>query len=696
MDLSNLKIEMSSSSAQLDEVVVVAEREALLQAGGSISKLKMTPAKLAALPSLGERDIFRSFQLMPGISAANEHTSGLYVRGGTPDQALTLYDGFTVYNVDHLFGFFSAFNSNSIKDVQLYKGAFDAKYGGRLSSVVEITGKEGNSKQFNIGGDVSLLSLNLFAEAPITENLTTIAAFRRSWRSPIYNEIFDRFSGAGEDDNPLAERFGSSVASFFYDLNFKTTWKPSSRDVFAFSFYNGKDNLDNSIRPELPAFISDLDLGIEITDLTEWGNTGTSLKWSRRWNDRLYSNTLVSYSNYFSDRDRSVDGSFTNTEGEVQEIKRGTLEHSNLLDYSAKTDFEWKLNQQNQIEFGAFYTFNDIAYTYSQNDTSSIIDRRTEGSTYGLYVQDKASLLNGKLDLTVGLRTSYFTETAQPYFEPRLNMAYRLTDQLTLKGSVGRYYQFAKRVIREDVLQGSRDFWVLSDDDRLPVSSSNQYILGASFETKNWLFDVEGYYKSLDGLSEYSLRFTPSFGQVNFDEFFFEGTGTAQGIDFLLQKKYGKWNGWLGYTIGDVRNNFEVYGKSDFYAANDVTHEVKLVNLFKWKQWEFSATWIYASGRPYTAPDGGYQLELLDGTTTDYLTISSKNGLRLPAYHRLDVAATLHFKNSPSSLGFSIFNLYDRINTWYRTFEIVDDQVLATDVNYLGFTPNVTLSIKLR
>ena len=696
VNLEQLLVEMTAAVTQLNQVLVVAEREDLMRASDEISMIKMTPARIAALPSLGERDIFRSFQLMPGVSAANEHTSGLYVRGGTPDQALTLYDGFTVYNVDHLFGFFSAFNANAVKDVQLYKGAFDAKYGGRLSSVIELTGKEGNNRRFNMGGDVNLLSANIFVEVPLSEKLTSIVAVRRSWKSPLYNEIFDRFSGESNNDNPFAARFGTTTKSFFYDLNARLTWRPNDQDVYSLSFYTGKDNLDNSIKPELPSFITDIDINININDLTSWGNTGTSLKWSRKWSKRLYSNTLVSYSHYFSNRDRSVAGSFTNPDGEEESINRGTIEDSDLLDYSAKTDFEWQNGQNSRTDFGLFYTWNDIAYRFSQNDSSSVINRRTEGSTTGAYAQHKLQLFDEKLSLSGGLRINHFSETDQFYFEPRFNFSWQFSDQIKIKGSAGRYYQFAKRVIREDVLQGSRDFWVLSDNDRLPVASNDQIVLGGSYEVGSWLLDVEAYYKKLEGLSEYSLRFTPAFGQINYDEYFYGGTGTAKGIDFLLQKKYGAWNGWIGYTLGDVRNNFEVYGAQDFYASNDVTHEFKVVNLYKWRNWEFAATWIFASGKPYTAPEGGYQLTLLDGTTQDYLNVSAKNGLRLPDYHRLDIAATLHFKGrTPSSLGFSLFNIYNRKNVWYKTFEIVDDTVIGTDVNYLGITPNLTFSLKL-
>jgi ferric enterobactin receptor len=242
----------------------------------------------------------------------------------------------------------------------------------------------------------------------------------------------------------------------------------------------------------------------------------------------------------------------------------------------------------------------------------------------------------------------------------------------------------------------------------LPVASSKQYVAGFSLENTSWLFDAEAYYKTLDGLTEYSLRFTPTGlggggpggggGQVSYEENFFNGTGTARGIDLLLQKKHGRFNGWIGYTLGDTRQNYPVYGASDFYASNDVTHEFKIVGLYKWRNWDFSATWIYASGKPYTAPEGGYQITLLDGTTQDFLNVSAKNSYRLPDYHRFDVAATYNFRlgNAPTTLGLSLFNLYNRANVWYKEFEIIDNQVIATDVNYLGITPNITLGIKLR
>ncbi len=710
--LDNLLVELSPSGQELGEVVITAERKDLLQMNEKVSMLKMSTEKLSLLPSLGEKDIFRAFQLMPGVSAANEQTSGLYVRGGTPDQALTLFDGFTVYNVDHLFGFYSAFNANSIKDVQLYKSAFDAKYGGRLSSVVEITGKDGNNRKFNAGAEVGMLSANIWVEKPFNEKWTTIVSARRSWRGPIYNKIFNKFQSENTTTtNQQAPRgpggnfSGTSLSSWFYDVNAKTTWKPNKRDIFSLSFYSGKDELDNSQTPGLGGGFGG-GSSLEFTDLTDWGNTGASAKWSARWNKKLYSNTLISYSTYFSNRDRTTEGSVILPDNDSTiVIKRGTIEHNRLQDFSIKNDWEWKITDRQQLEFGGALTYNDVVYTFSQNDTSSILDQHNTGTTATGYLQDKISLFKERLTVTPGLRYTWFSPTGQFYTEPRFNANLQLTKQIKIKAAAGKYHQFVKRVIREDILSGSRDFWVLADNNRLPVSSSEQYVGGASWENKDWVFDAEAYYKPLHGLSEYSLRVNAgpprpggNSGTVDYEENFYDGNGIAKGIDFLLQKKTGKWNGWVGYTIGEVRHNFPAYGESDFYASHDVTHEFKLVNLYKWRRWDFSAVWIFASGKPYTAPEGAYTIALLDGTTQDFLNVSSKNAYRLPDYHRMDLAATYHFKlfNGPASLNMSIFNAYNRKNVWYKQFEIVEGQLISSDVNYLGFTPNMTLSVRLR
>jgi hypothetical protein len=494
----------------------------------------------------------------------------------------------------------------------------------------------------------------------------------------------------------------TTVTSFFYDLNSKLTYKPNSKDIISVSFYNGTDKLDNSRKMSTPSFLQNqgIDLSSTTSDLTKYGNLGGAIRWSRKWNNKIYGNSLISYSNYYSNRDRSGDMAFKGPGGDNSSVKTGTLENNNLKDYSFKSDYQWDILKENKLEFGAFATYNDIHYSFSQNDTSTYLNRQDYGLIAGTFVQDNIKFFDSKLTLMPGVRFTDFSVTNKVYSEPRFAINYDLTDKIKLKFATGKYYQFVNRVVREDIMTGSRDFWILSDGNNVPVGEALHYIVGTSYETKNYLYSVEAYYKDLKGLTEYSIRFKPKMGGGGYSENFFNGTGTAKGIEFLAQKKSGKLNGWVSYTLGQSLNNFPVYSSDPFPASQDVTHEFKIVSMYKWRRWDFSATWVYATGRPYTAPNGGYQLTLLDGTSSDYFTVGEKNSLRLPDYHRMDIAANFNFFNSKNKavgyIGFSIFNVYARKNVWYKEYTIVEGNVIETNINYLGFTPNVTLSFKLR
>jgi hypothetical protein len=710
-DVHHFKVELMPEANTFHETVITANRDDLMKmSSATLGMVKLSPAKLSELPNVGEKDIMRAFQLMPGISAANESSSGLYVRGGTPDQNLILFDGFTIYHVDHLYGFFSAFNANALKDVQLYKGGFESKYGGRLSSVTEITGKEGNSKQFNLGGDVSLLSANVFTEIPITETLTLVGAYRRSWKGPIYNWIFDKFN---KEDNTaqttqptgpggMNQAANTQATSYFYDINAKLTFRPGKKDVMAFSFFNGSDKLDNSFSRSAPMGFSGAGTNTSFgtTDLTNYGSTGMSLRWSRKWNNHWYSNTVASYSNYHSKRDRSNERTVLAADSTESTLKTGVFENNDLRDYTLKSEYTWNAGRFNTIELGGFATAYDILYTYAQSDTAYLLNKHDVGLLTGGYLQDRIRLWHNKIDFKPGVRISYYDRTQQVYTEPRASLNFNFTDRISLKTSYGQFYQFANRITREDILSGSRDFWILSNGSSVPVSKATHYIAGLSYETDRLLFSAEGYYKVLDNLSEYALRFSGTRRNVTYEESFYTGKGYARGIELLAQKKTGKFTGWVSYTLAQARNQFDVYGTGYYPANQDVTHEFKVVGIYKWGRWDFSANWIFATGRPYTAPAGAYSIDLLDGNSLDYFTVTNKNSLRLPNYHRLDVSANWHFYNESHKdigyIGLSIFNAYNHTNIWYKQFEVSDGQILETNVNYMGFTPNLTLSLKIR
>jgi ferric enterobactin receptor len=710
----NLLIDIRSESHSLREVRINAHKDdVVFVKNEEVGMIKLTPLKIEQLPSIGEKDMMRSFQLMPGVSASNESSSGLYIRGGTPDQNLVLYDGFTVYHVDHLYGFFSAFNSNALKDIQLYKGGFESRFGGRISSVTEITSKEGNQKKVNAGFDISMLSTNVFAEVPIGKKFTSFLAFRKSYQGAIYNMIFKKFNKTRTQDAPdvgtgPGRRYSQSddITSYFYDLNGKFTFKPNDKDIISLSIFNGTDKLDNSFASNIPSFgQSNANFSMNSVDLTSYGNIGSSLKWSRKWSSKLYGNTIFSYSNYYNKRNRSSERTLVNPVDGTTKSMSGVFEKNDLKDFSLKSDYQYELGGNSQIQFGVFTTLYNIKYSYAQSDTINILDRSGLALLGGVYLQSRNKLFNDKLQIVPGLRADYFETTGKLYLEPRLALSFKLTDNLVIKGSTGKFYQFANRVTREDIMSGSKEFWILSDGNSVPISSAIHYIAGISYESSQYTFSAEAYYKKIHNLTEYSLRINASPMGVNYNENFFNGYGYAAGIEFLAQKSSGDLNGWVSYTLGEAKNHFDEYSTGYFPANQDVTHEFKIVGLYHYRRWDFSTNWIFATGRPYTAPSGAYTLTLLDGTTQDFFTVTTKNSIRLPNYHRLDISATYKLlmgrkvdtkRRELGSVSFSIFNLYNHQNIWYKQYAIESGEIIETNITYLGITPNITLSLKLR
>ncbi|MDR1226237.1 MAG: TonB-dependent receptor [Prevotellaceae bacterium] len=718
-DNKPMQVELSPQKQEIAEVFIRGRKDdKALEQSVVEQKIKMSPVALKFLPNIGEKDIMRSFQLMPGVSASNENSSGMYVRGGTPDQNLIVYDGFTVYYVDHLHGFYSAFNSNAIKDVQLYKGGFESKFGGRLSSVTEITGKDGNSKKITFGGDISLLSVNAYAEIPIGDEFTSLFAFRRSYQGWLYKRISNETgSSSGETVSRPSEPGGRGMQSedpdsYFYDMNAKITWNATKKDIFSVSFFNGADYLDNTPTFSFPGgggrpggfgeSSGMSSFSMDNSDYTRYGNVGISARWSRKLNDKLTSTLLASYSNFYSTRDESRTITYTDSSGNTQTIKSGVLEDNDLRDYTVSNAWKYSLNDRHTLEFGAFGTYYDINYSYGENDTAKLVNKADEATLFGVHLQDKIRLFSNKLTVTPGLRTTYFSNTHKIYFEPRLSASYAFTPQVILNAATGVYNQFANRVVREDVMSGNTDFWILSDDKNIPVSSSTHFNLGVSYNLTEYLFSVDAYYKSNANISEYTMRFNRkplNSSSLQTTEQFYTGDGYATGIELLAQKKAGQLSGWVSYTIGEVKNKFPLQSSQYFFAYQDVTHEFKTVGIYKFGNFDFSATWIYSTGRPYTAPLGGYTLTLVDGAEESYFAVSDKNTFRLPAYHRLDLAASFRFdmfgtKGKANAISVSLFNAYNRHNVSAKKFQIVDGAILESNINYLGITPNISLSFK--
>ena len=567
-----LQIDIAPLPFELEGVEFVADEYRLMRSTDDVSRVAASPTDMAVLPSIGEVDVFRSLQLLPGISGTRESSSGLYVRGGTPDQNLVLLDGITVYHVDHFFGFFSAFNAEAIKDIQVFKGAFPARYGGRVSSVVDMTGKTGDPSRVRYGAGLNLLSASGVFQTPVGARGSLLVTGRRSYtdliRTGVYNSIFDVFNigtavrgpVGGAVGGPNGGRgFGGQGGLFgstgqdaatpdfhFYDFNAKLTLLPGEGDVLSVSVYGGRDYLDKSQQQSL-AFTprgqtGEQDFTTAISDLTDWGNRGVSARWGRQWSGGATSSVLAAYSEYTSDFARSTAVTISDPATSDPLLTRNvrSTEANLLTDLSVRADNEWRLTSRHRLDFGAWLSSTDVDYRYIRDDSLTVLDQSQSSLRVAGYVQDAWDVAD-RLSLTVGARASFDRGTSESYLEPRASARLDVTDRFTLKAAAGRYHQFVNRVVNENVTEGSRDFWLLADGELVDVTASDHLVAGASYETGGYLFDIELYRKETTGLSEFSLRFRRN----NIDplNLFFAGSGVARGAEFLRPEEVRRLHG---------------------------------------------------------------------------------------------------------------------------------------------------------
>ena len=709
----------------IEDVVVVGSVNSNMMQQSGISQFSLSPDLTRSLPNLGEQDIFRSMQLLPGVSGSNESSSGLVVRGGTIDQNLVLFDDFTVYHVDHVFGFFSAFNNNAIKDVQFYKGGFGAKYGGRMSSVVDITGKDGNTEQFGIGASVSLLSTNAVVEQPFADGAGSfILTGRKSYQSDLYNDILE--SVTGENQNAQAGtstpgqfalgRFSIEPESYFYDMNAKLTYRLPNDDKFSISFYNGADELDNSRDVDGNADISrlcelfdgngpfggtfceeEISFAVGTIDLSEWGNTGISAKYSHQWNDRLDTNFVISASEYFSYRDRLINTQviYEDSDDEPTTGESSSNEDNQLDDFTVKIENDYYLNQWNTLSFGLQYTQQNIDFSLIQNG-DLVLETKNEGATSTVYIEDE--IVINALTVIPGLRVSKYSINDEVYTEPRLSISYELNDTTQLRAAFGDYHQFALSVARQSIEEGPRNFWTLADGETVPVSKSSHFILGTTHYVGNYNFNIELFHKEYEGLSEFTQQTRPIRNEdgtgltLILEQEFHTGSGTASGVELFLQKNIGDLTGWIGYTFSEVIYDFPTVSDTTYFADQDATNEFKTVLMYRWGDWDIASTFIYATGRPYTEVLG-----VVEDTFPPTYEVGAKNDLRYDDYHRLDLSFTYNFsrRGLDGQAGLSIFNLYDRKNQWYTEYEIIEGEILETEITYRGFTPSLFFKVDL-
>ena len=649
VDLEPLRLEV-------DEVVVTAEEDSE-EEQRQLGVSKMPTATIRQLPTVLEPDVFRSLQLLPGVKSASDFSSGLYIRGGSPDQTLILLDRTTVYNPTHFFGVFSTFNPDAIKDVRLYKGAYGSEYGGRIGSVVDIYNKDGN-RRTNAGSvSLGLLASRAMVEGPHKKG-SWMLALRRSTVEPLLA------IARGQDVDGIPNQF------YFIDGNGKVNVDLNQDNRISLSFYAGQDVVDVPIAESVSARL-------------RYGNRTVSGNWTHLFSERLFSNFTVTASHYFS----KPEFEFATTE---------IFQTNDVWDYSLKGDFEFLPDSRHQWKAG-FWTGNfrfDFQSVFDGLEGLSLDTRAYYSNVFGEYVYRPTA----DWTLTSGLRAAYFSDGDYFRVEPRFAAERRLTDRLYAQLGAGRYHQFLTLVTNEAF--SGLDVW-LAAADRVRPAYGDQVVTGLKYTSQaGYRIEWEVYYRTMRDL--FSLNpFLPDVAGLAYDELFHFGEGYATGSELFVQGSVGRFSGFLGYTFGLTKRRFPTINENAWYPPKyDRTHDLNLTTTARiTRKWDFTSVFTYATGQAYTRPASQYQLtnSPFEAQPTEVL-VSPFNAARLPAYHRLDVGFTRKGKlfGADSELQLQVINAYSRRNVWFYFYDFDVEGTISRDTVPQIPVPVPNISYSLR
>jgi TonB dependent receptor-like, beta-barrel/CarboxypepD_reg-like domain/TonB-dependent Receptor Plug Domain len=692
-----LNFELSPKVITEKAVVVNARRGDANVKTAQMGKIDLSINQIKEIPAfMGEIDIMKTIQLLPGIQNAGEASPGLYVRGGGPDQNLIMLDDAVVYNSGHLFGFFSIFNGDAIKSATLIKGGMPAQYGGRLSSVLDISMKEGNDKNYQFEGGIGLIASRISVQGPIKKNKASfILSARRTYIDALVKPFIKKSSSF----------YGSGY--YFYDLNAKMNYMFSDKNRLYLSGYFGKDKFDfvngqQSLKVSIP-----------------WGNSTATVRWNHVYNHQLFSNTSLVYNDYKFN--------FGATQNDFQ-----LNLFSGIRDWNIKEDFDWYPSSKHKVKFGALYTYHTfIPNVVSGNQDSVKFDPNNAQQKYAregaLYLQDDWDFSN-KLRISTGIRESGFQQVG-PYksyvndengnhldstsyskgqpvitylgFEPRFTIRYTINDAMSLKASVTRNFQYIHLVSNAGTTLPT-DLWVPSTLKVKPQESW-LYSLGLfkNYNDNMYETSLEVYYKLMKNQIEYQQGYTPATLEDT-EDFFTFGKGWSYGAEFYINKKQGRLTGWIGYTLSWTFRRFAGLNNGyKYYAKYDRRHDLSVVAIYDLsKKWKLSGTFVFGSGNAATLPQRFY---IIQGVLTQ--EYSAINAYRLPPYDRLDLAVTYRPNKHPqkkvkSEWVFSAYNVYNRKNPYFIYFDQTGNpyngtlNVQAKQVSIFPIIPSVTWNFK--
>ncbi len=670
-----------SGSTELSEITLYSARETGVK-GSQMGAVEIPAGQIKSIPTLfGETDVIKALQLLPGVQGGTEGSAGLYVRGGGPDENLLLLDGIPVYNVNHMFGFFSVFNADAVKNVTLYKGNFPARFGGRLSSVVDIVTNDGNDQKIHGNFSIGLISSKFNLEGPIIKGKTTFnVSFRRTYADILAQPIIKLALKEGDANDD------ANAGYYFYDFNAKISHKISDKDRLHLSFYSGDDAI----------YLGYKNKSISGGNITEsqkikvdwdWGNLITALRWNHIINSKLFLNTTASYTRYRFDMGIGSysEGKTINPPSSYKNVIEMGYK-SGIEDYSAKADFEYTPNPAHDIKFGANYTYHTFRpgvfvakMSMSESNTANIDttfgDKNVMSHETMLYAEDNMNI-GPFIKANVGLHYSTFFVQDQFYhsLQPRLSMRFLISDKLSAKAGYAAMSQYI-HLLSNNSISLPTDLWV-PVTKRITPMKSHQVSAGLFYNLMDKLdLSLETYYKTMDNLIEYKDGATFLGSTTGWEDKVCMGRGWAYGIEFLAQKSFGKTTGWLGYTWSKSERQFNRPGQelndgNVFPAKYDRRHDVSLTMTHKFSdKFDLSGTWVYSTGncgtlalqnyigQPIPMNNYGYSYNALDN-------VSSRNNYRYAPYHRMDIGVNFHKqkKYGIRTWNISVYNAYNQLN----------------------------------
>ena len=654
--------------ASLNEATVVASKDAGIQSTKmSAIEVPVTVIKNAPV-LLGEADVLKTIQLLPGVQSGNEGFSGIYVRGGGPEENLLLLDGIAMYNAEHLLGILSIFQPEAVKKVTLYKGSFPARYGGRISSIIDIRTNDGNLKEFHGTVGVGALTDKLHLEGPIIKDKLAFSLSGRVLHTFLFTPMIHR----------LAKR---PVNYYFYDANAKLTWRISDRDRLYANFYNGRDIFYfKEQASEKGAGTGDYSYSTNDRFGIRWGNTLAGLRWNHVYGSRLFSNATLAYTRYKMLVD--LDIVEKSSEGGVRYEDKFLFNYgSGMRDITAKIDFDFTPVPEHLVKFGAEYVHHTfipetIGGYISEMNGTELIDTTFKASSnavlsgheMSLYAEDDISL-GDRLVLNPGLRAAFFHTQGTPYFslEPRMSAKFNFTGDFSAKAAYSRMAQYV-HLLSPAKITLPIDLWVPITDKIKPVTS-DQVSLGFYYSgLKGWEFSLEGYYKWMHNILEYRDGTTFFGNSSNWQSNVEMGEGLARGVELFVEKTAGKTTGWLGYTLAWSDRIFPdgtINGGEMFPYRYDRRHNVSLVVNHDFnKALSVSGTWVFATGGTVTIPERQTVVVTPDGRVEQQDFISHRNNYRIPPSHRLNLSLnwTRQKRRGEAVWNISVYNVYNRMN----------------------------------